>query len=90
MQKEVKIFVNLEKAIATIQIIKRVPLFDGPAKRFIIEMDHYGFSAIEKRDNNYYLVNYLEKTKIHDEQLTPDEAKLFIKKVLEEREKERA
>jgi len=59
LSKKVKVFVNLEKETATIQTIRKVKLFDNKARRFIIESDVGGFSAIEKRDDGYYVVNYL-------------------------------
>jgi len=92
-EKTVKIFINLEKEIATVQVIRRIPLFNNPAKRFIIESDMGGFSAIEKRENGYYVVNYLRdrdtlgKWKptgefIDEKPLTEKEVKETIREVL--------
>jgi len=91
----VKIFVNLEKERATVQIIRRYKLFDNPAKRFLIEEDAGGFSCIEKRDDGYHSVIYLRErdilgrwdyskkpTPIEDRKLTPKEVKETIREVL--------
>jgi hypothetical protein len=96
MEDEVKTYVNLEKEMATIQIIRRIPLFDNPAKRFLIESDVGGFSCIEKRQDGYYLVNFLRErdllgrwlegteAPIHEKPLTPEEAKRIIREVLKD------
>jgi hypothetical protein len=85
--KEVKVFVNLEEEEAIIQTIRRINLFDNPAKRFIIEGDSGGFSAIEKRQNGFYLVNYLrgKEKPIEERRLTEEEVKKLIRRILEEK-----
>jgi hypothetical protein len=92
--KEVKVFVNLERNVATIQTIERRPLFEGPARRFIIEADCGGFSAIERRGDGYYLVNCLRERDclgswlagterpIEERRITEGEAKRRIREAL--------
>jgi len=94
MDEQVKIFVNLEKETATVQIIRRYKLFDNPAKRFIIEGDAGGFSCIEKREDGYHEVIYLRERDyfgnyklgtakaIEDRKITPERAKETIREVL--------
>jgi len=93
---EVRVFINLENEEATIQIIKKVKLFDNPAKRFIIEGDVGGFSAIEKREDGFHLINYLYErdmlgnwrtgtgTIIEDRKLSETETKNMLRKILKE------
>jgi len=95
--KEVKVFVNLEKEEATIQVIRRVKLFDNPAKRFILEGDGGGFSAIEKRQDGYYFINYLRERNvlgewmlgtekpIEERRLTEEETKKLMRRILKEK-----
>ena len=70
MSEEKKIFVNLVKGEATVQILKKVPLFDSPAKRFILESDAGGFSCVEKRADGYHYVNYLRDSRLPIEDWT--------------------
>jgi hypothetical protein len=92
--EKVKVFVNLERKEATIQVIRRVKLFENPGKRFIVESDDGGFSCIELRDGKYYFVNYLRdrsptgewihgsEKPIEKRQLMEKEVKEIIRKTL--------
>jgi hypothetical protein len=86
-EARVDIYVNLEAGIATIRITRRTTLFDGPAQRFIISSDSGGFSAVEKREDGYYDVDYLrpELRKINERKITAAEAKRIIRETLKER-----
>jgi hypothetical protein len=81
------VFVNLESGTATLQVIRRIPLFSGPAQRFIIDSDSGGFSAIEKREDGYYEVNYLrgEDKPLDEKKLTEEDVRSIIRSVLKER-----
>jgi len=95
--EEVKVSVNLEKGTATVKRISRVELFDNPAKRFVIESDGGGFSALEKRDDGYHIVNYLRsrdywgkpmyrtEKPIEDRKITTKEARETIREALKAR-----
>jgi hypothetical protein len=83
---EVKVFVNLEKGVATIQVLKRLELFEGPKNRFVIEADLRGFSAIERRADGLYEINVLDGEIIEERKLEPEEAKALIRKIIRARE----
>jgi len=94
--EKIKVFVNLEKDIVTVQIIRKTKIFDNPARRFILESDQGGFSAIEKRDDGYYKVNFLYDRDIlghwkntgkyiEEKKITEDEAKRIIRETIRER-----
>lgn len=64
--EKVRICVNLEKGLPTIQTVRTVGLFDNPAEMFMIKSDSGGFSAIEKRRNGYHAVNHLRERQQED------------------------
>jgi len=92
--EKVKVSVNLEKGTATVQRINRVELFQNPAKRFVIESDVGGFSALEKREDGHHIVNYLRSRDdtgnsmyrteklIEDRKITAKEARETIRETL--------
>jgi hypothetical protein len=84
---QVKVYVNLETNTATIQVVRRVPIFTGPANRFVIEGDSGGFSAIEKRGEDYYEINRIlsEPKPLEEKHLTPLDVKRIIRETLVER-----
>jgi len=94
--EKIKVFVNLEKDIVTVQIIRKTKIFDNPARRFVLEGDHWGFSAIEKRKDGYYKVNFLYDSDvlghpkntgkyIEERKITEDEARRIIREAVRER-----
>jgi len=95
--EEVKVSVDLEKGTATVQRISRVELFENPAKRFVIESDSGGFSALEKREDGCHIVNYLRsrdyfgnpkygtEKPIEDRKVTAKEARETIREALKAR-----
>jgi len=94
--EKVKVFVNLEKEEVTIQIIRKVKIFDNPARRFILESDSGGFSAIEKRDNGFFKVNFLRDRDvlgrwlstgkfIEERKISEEETKRIIRETIKER-----
>jgi KaiC/GvpD/RAD55 family RecA-like ATPase len=87
-RREIKVFVNLEENRVTIMKIEREKIFDGcpPLKRFIIEGDGIGFSAIEKREDGYHDINVLRGEIIRDRVISANEAKRIIREVIRERE----
>ena len=84
---KIKVNVNLAMEQAIVKTLKTVKLFDNPAKRFIIECDQGGFSAIEKRNGQYVYINmHSDGRVVHDRKLTEKEAKKLIQATLLDRE----
>jgi len=95
--EEVKVSVNLKKGTATVQRINKVELFKNPAKRFVIESDGGGFSALEKQEDGYHIFNYLRsrdscgspkygtEKPIEDRKITVKEARETIREALKAR-----
>ena len=94
--EKVKVFVNLETNTVTIQIIRKQKIFDNPAKRFVLESDCGGFSAVERREDGYYKVNFLRNRDIlghwkntgkyiEERKITEEEAKRLIREAIKER-----
>jgi hypothetical protein len=81
-----KILVNLEREEAT--VIKKIKLFNNPARRFIIESDEAGFSAVEKRGDGYYKVNYLRERNVLGEWVAGSEKPIESRKITEEEAEE--
>jgi hypothetical protein len=81
-----KISVNLEREEAT--ITKKIKLFNNPARRFIIECDEAGFSAVEKRSDGYYKVNYLRERNVLGEWIAGSEKPIESRKITEEEAEE--
>lgn len=83
---ETKVTVNLKKGTATVKTVQ--PLFDNPAKRFLIEIDGEGWSAIEKTEDGYYFKNYSGRRKmfVQNKKISEKEAKDTIQNVIELRE----
>ena len=92
--EEIPVSVNLKKGTATVHRISRVELFENPAKRFVIESDSGGFSAVEKREDGCHIINYLRsrdyfgnpkystEKPIEDRKVTAKEAKETIREAL--------
>jgi len=84
---EVKVFVNLEKNIAVVMVVYKMPIFNN--NQFLIEYDRTGYSCIERREDGFYECNYMDyKTKLSERKLTEEEALEEIIKVLEDRFRE--
>jgi hypothetical protein len=92
-EKNVKVFVNLQENIVTIQIVLRKELFfkifnDSSIERFIIDIDTCGSSYIERKDGKYYFKNILRnghERKVDEKELTEGEARRMIREVIKER-----
>jgi hypothetical protein len=83
-----RVSVNLEREEATITIIKKIRLFNNPARRFIIECDEAGFSAVEKRGDGYYKVNYLRERNVLGEWIAGSEKPIESRKITEKEAEE--
>jgi len=93
--KTIQVFVNLDENQATVRITWKFPIFQETReglRRFIIERDNGGFSAIEKRDDGFYEVNYLKTDEgyepIQEQEIDKEDAKIIIRQVLLNRFKE--
>jgi hypothetical protein len=96
--KDIKVFVNLQENVATIQIILKKELFfkvhnSANVERFLIDVDSCGSSYIERKDGKYYFRNVLrdgnERKVIDEKDLSEEEAKEIIRKVIKERVKDK-
>lgn len=93
--KKIQVFINLDENRATVRVTWEFAIFRETSegvRRFVIERDNGGFSAIEKRDDGFYEVNYLKTDEgyepIQEQEIDKEDAKIIIRQVLLNRFKE--
>jgi len=93
--KKIQVFINLDENRAIVRVTWEFAIFQETSegvRRFVIERDNGGFSAIEKRDDGLYEVNYLRTERgyetIQEQEIDKEDAKTIIKQVLLNRFKE--
>jgi len=96
MKPETKVTVDMSNLTAKVIRTTTYSLFNNQKKRFIAEGDQGGFSAIEKREDGYYVINYLwgrdalgrrseEGKYLKEEKVGTNRARELIREVLLER-----